>query len=477
MPVTIRHILSHTAGTSVHGFAGYAAGEPVPTLLQVLDGVPPANNAPIRVDLAPGTKFRYSGGGTTILQQALIDLSGEPLPQLLAETVLGPIGMDHSTYEQRLPVERVPFAAAGYDSDGNPIAGKRHVYPEMAAAGLWTTPTDLARFALEIALASSGKPARVLSPVTANLMLTPVAPTDNPDGKVALGLFVSRHQGAPYFGHDGADEGFQAMLLASAEKGYGVAMMANSDEGIPLMGEVLDAVATEYGWEGFGQPLKLATLAPARLAELAGAYQVNLDRVHHLAVDGDHLVLRGALQTSVALLPISDTTFVRRDDDARYTFSKGADGSVQLTTAPADGEWPVGKRVADNLSVGLDSVAAGRIEDAVQWYRAASLASPQDPALGEDRLNNLGFEQVRRGDLPWAILILRANVARFPDAMNTYDSLAYVYQREGDSALAIATYEKSLAAFARDTTTPAGMKEVLRKNALAALKALAAPDR
>jgi tetratricopeptide (TPR) repeat protein len=305
-------------------------------------------------------------------------------------------------------------------------------------------------------------------------MLTPVAPTDDPDGKVALGVFVSRHEGAMYFGHDGADEGFQAMLLASAEKGYGVAMMANSDEGIPLMREVLDAVATEYGWEGFGKPLKLATLAPARLAELAGAYQVNVDRAYHVAVDGDHLVLRAPFQPPVALLPISDTTFVRRDDDARYTFSKAADGSFQVTTAPTNGEWPAGKRVADTVSLGLDDVAAGRIDQAVQWYRAESLKAPHDPALGEDRLNNLGFEAVRRGDLPGALLILRANVARFPDAMNPYDSLAYVYQHSGDRAQAMATYEKSLAAFARDTTTPASFKEALRKNALTELKKLGA---
>ncbi len=476
-PVTMRHILSHTAGTTVHGFPGYAAGEPVPTLLQVLDGRPPANSAPIRVDLAPGTKFRYSGGGTSILQQALIDRTGKPFPQLLAETVLGPTGMDHSTYEQPLPAGRVPFAAAGYDSDGNPIPGKRHVYPEMAAAGLWTTPTDLARFGLEIALASSGKASRVISQATANLMLTEVAPTDNPDGGVALGVFVSRHEGALYFGHDGADDGFQALLLASAERGYGVAMMANSDDGLPLMREVLGAVATEYGWEGFGQPLKLATLAPARLSELSGAYQLNVDRVCHFAVEGDHLVLRAPFQPPMALLPVSDTTFVRREDDARYTFSKAADGSFQLTRTPATGEWPVGKRVADTLSLGLDDVAAGRLEQAEQWYRATSVKAPHEPALGEERFNNLGLGAVRHRDFPAAILLLRLNTMRFPDSMNTHDSLAYAYQRSGDKAQAMASYERSLATFARDTTTPASVKEGLRKNALNELNKLGAPHR
>lgn len=167
-PVTLEGLLSHTAGVTVHGFPGYAAGTPVPTLIQVLDGAPPANTAPIRVDLDPGAQYRYSGGGYTIAQQAMIDVTGQPFPGILAETVLRPIGMTSSTYEQPLPEARVADAATGYRADGAPVPGKRNVYPEMAAAGLWTAPTDLARFAIAVQKTPRGPvcPRRISKPAS-----------------------------------------------------------------------------------------------------------------------------------------------------------------------------------------------------------------------------------------------------------------------------------------------------------------------
>lgn len=148
--VTVRELLTHSAGLTVHGFAGYAAGEPVPTLLQVLNGEKPANSAAIRVDVKPGTVWRYSGGGYVVAQQMLEDLSGEAFPKLMQDTVLGPIGMTRSTYEQPLPKGRLGEAAIPYRSDGKPVEGGPHTYPEMAPAGLWTTPSDLARYALQV---------------------------------------------------------------------------------------------------------------------------------------------------------------------------------------------------------------------------------------------------------------------------------------------------------------------------------------
>ena len=134
-PVTLRELLTHTGGTTVHGFPGYAADAPVPTLVQVLNGEKPANTPAIRIEAAPGSKWNYSGGGYTIMQQVLIDVTKEPFPKLLHDTVLGPIGMTHSTYEQPLPAEMRASAATPYEVDGKPVAAGAHTYPEMAAAG------------------------------------------------------------------------------------------------------------------------------------------------------------------------------------------------------------------------------------------------------------------------------------------------------------------------------------------------------
>jgi CubicO group peptidase (beta-lactamase class C family) len=161
--VTLRRLMSHSAGLTVHGFPGYAVGAPVPTMVQIFNGEKPANTDPIRVDFVPGTKMRYSGGGVTIEQQLVIDVTGRPFPQFMHDTVLSKIGMTDSYYEQPLPPARAAHTATGARANGKAVEGKWHIYPEMAAAGLWTTPTDLAKFAIEIALSKQGKANHVLS--------------------------------------------------------------------------------------------------------------------------------------------------------------------------------------------------------------------------------------------------------------------------------------------------------------------------
>ena len=161
--VTLRMLLTHTAGITVHGFPGYAQGAPVPTLVQVLNGEKPANTPAIRSEAVPGAGWNYSGGGFTIMQQTLIDVTKEPFAKLLQTTVLGPIGMKHSTYEQPLPQRFAEFAATPYHADSKPIEGGAHTYPELAAAGLWTTPSDLARYAIEVENSLQGKANHVLT--------------------------------------------------------------------------------------------------------------------------------------------------------------------------------------------------------------------------------------------------------------------------------------------------------------------------
>jgi CubicO group peptidase (beta-lactamase class C family) len=239
--VTLRRLMSHSAGLTVHGFPGYDVNDPVPTLVQILNGEKPANTAPIRVDFVPGTRVRYSGGGVTIEQQLVMDVTGKAFPDLMRETVLSKIGMVDSTYEQPLPPAKAAQTASGTRADGKVVHGRWHIYPEMAAAGLWTTPTDLSKFAIEIALSRQGKSNLVLSETMTREMLTPVLE------EAGLGFFLDKNNPG-YFEHNGADEGFQAILTMSAESGKGAAIMANSDNGITVGNFLLESIAKEYGW-------------------------------------------------------------------------------------------------------------------------------------------------------------------------------------------------------------------------------------
>lgn len=267
--VTLRHLVTHTAGTTVHGFPGYAATDSVPSVPQILDGTKPANTSAVRVDTTPGARWRYSGGGITIEQLAMTDVTGEDFPSLARRLVLEPAGMSSSTYEQPLPASRRVEAAAGYRPDGVMVEGRWHTYPEMAAAGLWTTPTDLLKWAIEVTAARSGKSTKVLSQKMATDMLTM---QKEPSG---LGPMLDGKGRGFNFGHGGANEGYRCQVLYFPETGQGAAVMTNSDAGDALARELLYALAAEYKWADYGpREIEPIVLDSATLRQVAGEYPV-----------------------------------------------------------------------------------------------------------------------------------------------------------------------------------------------------------
>jgi CubicO group peptidase (beta-lactamase class C family) len=266
--VTLRRILSHSAGLTVGGFAGYRSGDSIPTLLQILNGEKPANNPPIRVDTVPGSISRYSGGGAVVMQQLLIDVTGEPFPSLMKRLVLEPIGMTLSTYEQPLPEPRRKEAASGHDGAGMVVKGKWPIEPELAAGGLWTTPTELAKWALEITNAWSGRSSKLLSKKMATEMLTVQKP---PFG---LGLYLEGRDQALSIRHAGSIWGFRALLVMYPAVGKGAVVMTNADQGEALIREVITSIAAEYHWPADIQSERevVAALTTRQLDGLVGTY-------------------------------------------------------------------------------------------------------------------------------------------------------------------------------------------------------------
>jgi CubicO group peptidase (beta-lactamase class C family) len=250
-PVTPRTLMSHTSGMGDgFGFPGYAPGAALPTLPQILDGVPPSNLRAVRLERAPLTAFEYSGGGVTVQQLALADAVGKPFAQIAREWVLGPLEMTDSTFEQPLPDARHAQAARAHNRMGQRSSDRWHVYPEQAAAGLWTTPTDLARFAAEVQLAILGRSNRVLSSVVAREMITPVGV-----GPYAVGFDISRQGEGWYFAHGGSNWGFQCDLIAHRTKGYGAVIMTNSDSGGALIPQLRRMIQIEYKWDALDSPV------------------------------------------------------------------------------------------------------------------------------------------------------------------------------------------------------------------------------
>jgi CubicO group peptidase (beta-lactamase class C family) len=243
-PVTLEQLLSHSAGINVHGFRGYAQGEEIPNLIQILEGEAPANSDALRVEILPDTQYRYSGGGYCIVQQLLVDTKKKPFPELMRDTVLNPLQMTNSTFQQPLPEKWRTKVATGYRSNGTKVKGEYHTYPEMAAAGLWTTPSDLANFLIEIMKSWSGQTNKIMSKEMARDMLS-----ERFNG-YGLGFSVNDKRENIYFSHSGSNQGFESYMIGYPERGDGVIIMTNSDNGSKVYKAILQSIKWKYHWPG-----------------------------------------------------------------------------------------------------------------------------------------------------------------------------------------------------------------------------------
>lgn len=315
VPVTLRHLLTHSGGLTVHGFAGYEAGAPVPTALQILDGAPPANSEAVRVDQQPGTAWRYSGGGFTVLQQLMSDAAGEPFPELMERLVLRPAGMAHSRFGP-LPEADDAAAATGYRSDGTAVAGRYYTHPELAAAGLWTTPADLARWALAIARAHGGAAGGVLGPETARAMLTPGI------GDWGLGMHVARQGEWLRFAHGGSNQGFRTELVFYPERREGVVVMTNSDNGHLVFTPIIQAIGRSRGWPNSAPHLLTAAPVPAQtLSDAVGRY-ANGDVSVDIAIEGERLTMSLQGGPPGELVPQREDNYIFIDMGLEVSFQR-----------------------------------------------------------------------------------------------------------------------------------------------------------
>ncbi len=323
--VTIRRILSHTAGLTVHGFSGYAEGEPVPSLLQILNGEEPANSGAIRVDTVPGTQERYSGGGYVVATQLLRDVTEQSFADLLQTSVFDPLEMTRSTFEQPLPAVFAPTAARAHRGDGTAIAGNWHTYPELAPDGLWTTPSDLARFAIELQQSLQGQSNKVLTADMTRQMLT------NQLGSMGLGIIVHGEGAAQRFGHDGANAGFRCNMVAYANSGRGAVIMTNSDNGSQLIHEIQRSIAAEYDWPDF-QPRKVTAVdVDAQvLAGYVGRYKVSTGGSIMTIQAHEGLLTAELYQQEMNLIAESEARFRVPDDESAVTFFTAATGRKGL---------------------------------------------------------------------------------------------------------------------------------------------------
>ncbi len=324
--ITIRQLVSHTVGMTVHGFPGYAYDELLPSLLNILDGTYPANTPAIRVDTLPGLQYSYSGGGYCILRQLLSDVTGKPFPALMRELVLDPLGMHDSTYEQPLPIEWSHNAASAHRTAGKPIPGKWHIYPEMAPDGLWSTPSDLARFCIGLQLASISKENTLLSSAMMQQVFTSQALKQGVN-VVGLGVFLYGEGETARFGHTGGNEGISCEFIAYQNRGQGAIVMTNSDEGQAIIQDLLATIAEEYSWPDY-RPAQPTAINFSEYAPYIGEYEVKTGVQFTVVQHDEQLFLQFIGPSPIQLFPLSEIRYFMEAINAEIAFEKDGNNTV-----------------------------------------------------------------------------------------------------------------------------------------------------
>jgi len=316
--VSLRGLLSHTGGTSTSGFSGYVPGQPIPTLVQILDGRPPTNSPPVRMIAVPGERYVYSGGGYEIIQLLMEEEEKRPFAPMMKALVLDPLHMRRSSFAAPLDAN----AAPGHDATGKLLDGNWRIYPELAAAGLWTTPSDLARILIALHNGYRGRGPALLKTATVRMLIQPRAP-----GPYGLGFETSGTGKTFRLGHGGSSEGYKAQYWIYPANGDGAVVMTNGERGLGLVLELLRSISSVYGWPDFKPEYRTRiTLGAAALQAFAGRYSPaggSKDDALVVTVEGDHLLLRAPFGRW-RMLPGSAHDFFDTDTGLTATFDGGA---------------------------------------------------------------------------------------------------------------------------------------------------------
>jgi CubicO group peptidase (beta-lactamase class C family) len=416
--ITLAQILTHNAGLSTYGFPGRTVNGATPTLLQVLDGKPPAVTDPVRSMFEPGLRYEYSGGGITISQLLLTDVTRQVYDTWMYKNVLKPLGMLNSSYAQPPAKDKQYLCASGYYADGSPVPDKFRVYPWQAAAGLWTAPGELCNYIIDMQLAHRGKPSKVLSPEMVKLHLTPYN-----NGPAAMGTFFDDRGGAKYFLHDASNEGFCGLFVASLDSGDGVVIFLNSGDGKLLL-EVLNSVAGAYHWKNYyrePQRKKTVEVPDSVLKTYEGIYLY--DQAWAAVGKKDTEYHYYSNNVYAKMYYSTTTSFFNEEFPSVKEFIKDEKGNITGYTRTVNGkEYPKAIKITRVDTLRLE----GSMWADIGWY------------LFENKKYKESLVYYTRG------------VQLYPENLNLLMNLAHVYLFNRDYENAIAIYKAHLT----DTISP-----------------------
>lgn len=338
--VSMRQLLGHTAGLTVHGFAGYSQSKSIPSTKQILNGEAPANSSPVVVNILPGTMMRYSGGGTTVAQLVVEEFLGSPLSEIIDDILFKPLNINNSTYRQNLTEKQKKQIAFGYPFFNQQVESGYHIYPEMAAAGLWTNGNDLAKIMIEIQNAINSKPS-FFAKETIEQMLSPQQVAKN----MGIGFFLEGADDAERFYHGGWDEGFVTKFVSYKKGGNGAIVFINSNEGVNLLDEIIRAIAIEYNWNSFIPKADISIDFDHVLTdEYCGFYDTETGLIFNIVKSDNGLKLEVSGQMPINLSPKSKEVFSIDILNTKIKFDFDMNNKVQNIIVTQDENAVVAKK-------------------------------------------------------------------------------------------------------------------------------------
>ncbi|HLO53618.1 MAG TPA: serine hydrolase [Saprospiraceae bacterium] len=455
-PITLRMLLSHSAGTSQSSYFGFTPTQPLPTIVEILSGAKISETRPVVVNSEPNVAFRYSGGGSMIAQMALMDVSKKSFSDLTQELLFDKLGMQNSTFEQPVSPKFTKQSAWAYSS-ASWFKGMPYVYPQQAAAGLYTTPTDLAKFFIDVQKSYMGK-GKVLSEATTKQMLSPQQ--DVSDGsykeQIGIGPFIiqrtdNKDPNGVYFEFTGVNAGFLAYGIASVTNGNGVIIMLNSGDDVNGLGkEIRRAVAKVYKWTNFlPTEIQPISLTETEVDKFVGRYRMATDEVLYLRKEKDYLVENINEGNDIYCFPISKDTIVFSDYNIKGFFVRN-DKSEIIGLQNIYQEKPMPKMKDDEFSPS-EYLKMKKYDDAKNAFGAMKMNEYQITYLAYDLMNKkpLNLEAVKT--------ILDVAVEQHPNSSIVHSRWGDYYLKLNDKPNAIKSYQKAVEL----DPTDQGIKDIL----------------
>jgi CubicO group peptidase (beta-lactamase class C family) len=443
IPITLRMLLSHSAGTSQSSYFGFTPAQPLPTIVEILSGAKISETRPVVVNSKPNKEFRYSGGGSIIAQLALMDVSKKSFSDLTQELLFDKLGMTNSTFEQPVPSKFAKQSSWAYSS-ASWFKGMPYVYPQQAAAGLYTTPTDLAKFFIDVQKSYIGK-GKILSQTTTTKMLT--AQQNVSDGsykeQMGIGPFLiqrtdNKDPNGVYFEFTGVNAGFLAYGIASITNGNGVIIMLNSGDDVNGLGkEIRRAVAKAYNWINFlPTEIQPISLTNTELDKFAGRYRMATDEVLYLRKEKNYLVENINEGNNIYCFPVTKDTIVFTDYNIKAGFKMDDKGEV-ISLQNIYQEKPIPKMAADEFSPS-EYLKMKKYNEAKKAFGEMKMNEYKITYLAYDLMNKkpLNMDAVRT--------ILDVAIEQHPNSSIVYSRWGDYYLKLNDRQNAIKSYQKAI---------------------------------